>query len=124
MFLRKSEPGVYRIIREKDSFLEKNNQFMKQYMVEFDVPIPLTESFLDLIPAQREALDIYFSEGKLLSYTVASDRSRVWAVFIAESESELLTYIDDLPMTAYMDYDYSELMFYNTVHLMPAMSLN
>ena len=97
---------------------------MKQYMVEFDVPIPLTDSFLDLIPDQREILDLYFSEGKLLSYTVASDRSRVWAVFIAESESELLSYIDDLPMTPYMDYDYNELMFYNTVHLMPAMSLN
>ena len=97
---------------------------MKQYMVEFDVPMPLTESFLDLIPDQRELLDTYFSEGKLLSYTVASDRSRVWAVFITESESELLSYIDDLPMTKYMDYDYSELMFYNTVHLMPAMSLN
>ncbi len=104
--------------------MEKNNQFIKQYMVEFDVPIPLTDNFLDLIPEQREALDLLFAEGKLLSYTVASDRSRVWAVMIAETESELLSYIDNLPMTPYMDYDYCELMFYNTVHLMPAMSLN
>ena len=104
--------------------MEQNNEFAKQYMIEFDVPHPLTEDFLGMIPEQREALDQLFSKGKLLSYTVASDRSRVWAVMIAESESELLSYIDDLPMTPYMDYDYSELMFYNTVHLMPAMSLN
>jgi hypothetical protein len=104
--------------------MDPKNDFLKQYMVEFDVPSPLTEDFLDMIPAQREALDTLFSSGKLLSYTVASDRTRVWAVMIAETESELLTYIDDLPMTLYMDYDYYELMFYNTVHLMPAMSLN
>ena len=93
-------------------------------MVEFDVPMTITDDFLDLIPDQREAIDNLFSSGKLLSYTVANDRSRVWAVMIAESESELITIIDELPMTPYMDYDYSELMFYNTVHFMPAMSLN
>lgn len=104
--------------------MDQNNEFLKQYMVEFDVPNPLTEDFLEKIPNQRDALDQLFTNGKLLSYTVASDRSRVWAVMIAESESELLTYIDDLPLTSYMDYNYCELMFYNTVHLMPAMSLN
>ncbi len=104
--------------------MERNNEFLKQYMVEFDVPDSLTEEFLELIPEQREAVDSLFTAGKLLSYTVASDRTRVWAVMIAESESELIMNIDELPMTPYMDYDYSELMFYNTVHLMPAMSLN
>ena len=93
-------------------------------MVEFEVPQPITEDILSLIPDQREAIDMMFSEGKLLSYTVASDRTRVWAVMLAESESELIMNIDELPLTPYMDYDYSELMFYNTVHLMPAMSLN
>ena len=104
--------------------MDRNNDFLKQYMVEFDVPDPLTEEIMDLIPEQREAIDAFFSAGKLLSYTVASDRTKVWAVMIAESESELLKNIDELPMTPYMDFDYSELMFYNTVHLMPAMSLN
>lgn len=93
-------------------------------MVEFDVPETLSEDLLDLIPEQREAIDLLFSGGKLLSYTVANDRTRVWAVMIAGSESELISIIDELPMTPYMDYDYSELIFYNTVHLMPAMSLN
>ena len=93
-------------------------------MVEFDIPQPLTEDFLDMVPEQRMAIDDLFSKGALLSSTVSSNRRRVWAVMTAESESKLLSLIDELPMTSYMDYDYSELMFYNTVHQMPAMSLN
>ena len=79
---------------------------------------------MSMVPAQRNAIERLFSAGKLLSYTVAADKSKVWAVMMAESESELLSYIDEFPMTAYMDFDYCELMFYNTVHFMPAMSLN
>ena len=93
-------------------------------MVEFDIPHPLTEDFLDLVPEQREVIDDLFSRGELLSYTVSSNRRRVWAVIVTENESKLLNLIDELPMTSYMDYDYNELMFYNTVHQMPAMSLN
>jgi len=102
----------------------QNNDLLKQYMVEFEVPSPLSEEFLNMIPAQRASLDSLFSRGKLLTYTVAADRSRVWGVLVASTESELLSYLDELPMTTYMDYDYYELMFYNTVHLMPAMSWN
>jgi len=104
--------------------MDQNNELLVQYMVEFDVPQPLTEDLMDMIPDQRASLDDLFTSGKLLSYTVSSDKTKIWAVMIAESESELLSYIDELPMTPYMDYDYHELMFYNTVHFMPAMSLN
>ena len=93
-------------------------------MVEFYVPQPLTEDFLDMIPKQREAVDELFATGKLLSYSLAMDRSTLWAIMLADNESELITLIDSLPMSAYMDFDYSELMFHNTVHLMPTMSLN
>jgi len=104
--------------------MDQNNDLLMQYMVVFDVPQPISEDILDLVPEQRDSLDELFTSGKLLSYTVAADRSKVWAVMIAESESELLTYIDEMPMTPFMDYDYYELMFYNTVHFMPSMSLN
>lgn len=102
----------------------EDNKVLKQYMVEFDVPYPLTDDILDLIPDQKEAIDELFTSGKMLSYTLALDRTRVWAIFLAEQESELISYIDYLPMTSYMDFDYKEIMFHNTAHLMPAMSLN
>jgi len=104
--------------------MDQNKDLITQYMVEFDVPQPMSEDLLDMVPDQRDTLDDLFASGKLLSYTVSADKSKIWAIMIAESESELLTYIDELPMTPYMDYDYHELMFYNTVHFMPSMSLN
>ena len=104
--------------------MDQNDSYMMQYMVEFEVPQPLTEDLLDMIPEQREAIDRLFTSGKLLSYSLSADRSRLWAVILAESESELMLYIDRLPMTPFMDYDYNELMFYNTVAIMPSMSLN
>ena len=93
-------------------------------MVEFDVPQPLTEELLAMIPAQREAIDKLFVDGKLLSYSLSEDRSRVWAIMLAKDEAELIESINALPMTLFMEFDYQELMFHNTVHLVPSMSLN
>ena len=79
--------------------MDQNNDILVQYMVEFDVPQPFTEELMSMVPAQRNSIEQLFTSGKLLSYTVAADKSKVWAVMIAESESELLSYIDELPMT-------------------------
>ncbi|MEL6122396.1 MAG: hypothetical protein AAFQ02_07015 [Bacteroidota bacterium] len=104
--------------------MEDNDlQYLNQYMVEFDVP-PLSDDLLDLIPDQRDVVDDMFASGKLLSYSLTEDRRKLWAVMLAQSESELIMLIDMLPMTGYMDYNYHELMFHNTVHLIPSMSLN
>lgn len=92
-------------------------------MAVFDVP-PLSDDLLEMVPEQRERLDDLFAQGKLLCYSFSLDQSKLWAVMMSESESELITIIDLLPMTPYMDYDYHELMLHNTVHLMPSMSLN
>ena len=104
--------------------MDQKDNYVRQYMVEFEVPLPLSEDLLDMIPEQREAIDQLFTSGKLLSYSLSSDRSRLWAIMSASSESELIMHIDRLPMTPFMDYDYQELMFYNTVAIMPSMSLN
>ena len=93
-------------------------------MVEFFVPSPVTEELKSMIPAQREAVEDLFVSGNLLSYSLSLDRERLWAIMLADTESELLNLIDSLPMTDFMDFDYKELMFHNAVHLMPAMSLN
>ena len=101
-----------------------NNKIPKQYMVVFNVPYPITDDILDLIPDQKIAIDELFTSGKILSYTLSLDRSKVWAIFMADQESELFSFIDRLPLTSHMDFNYHEIMFHNTVHLMPAMSLN
>lgn len=93
-------------------------------MVVFDVPLPVTEEIISLIPDQRAAVNRLFTNGKMILYTLSNDRSKLWAVFLAESESELLTLIDKLPISSYMDFSYHDLMFFQSSQLLPAMSLN
>lgn len=101
-----------------------DQQNIKQFMVEFKVPSPFPAELYRLIEDHRAVVNKFFNKGKLTSYALASDRSKLWAVFLASSESELLQLIDKLPLSQYMDYDYQELMFHQSIRLLPAMSLN
>ena len=95
-----------------------------QYMVEFVVPTPLPDELFQMIPEQRKEVDNLFTSGHLLSYTLSMERNKLWAVFLAGSESELLSHIDQLPLSKYMEYNYYELMFHQSLKLLPTMSLN
>lgn len=95
-----------------------------QYMVEFIVPYPITEEIISMIPDQRAVVEKLFAGGKLVIYSLAEDRSKLWAIFVASTESELLKLIDRLPLSSYMEYDYHQLMFHQSVQLLPALSLN
>ena len=96
----------------------------KQYMVEFDVYYQIDGDFERKIPLQRSAINKLFESGKLLSYSLSKERTKLWGVFLVDSESELVNIIEELPLTPYMDYDYSELLFHNGLSLIPTMSLN
>ena len=96
----------------------------KQYMVEFDVYYRIDGEFESLIPAQRREISKLFESGKLLAYSLSKERTKLWGVFSVDSESELVSLIERLPLTPYMDYDYNELLFHNGLSLIPSMSLN
>lgn len=105
--------------------MEEQSEALKgQYLVEFDIPQPLPDYLVDMIPQQREAMDELFADARLLSYAVTLDRTKVFAVFLAYDMDELIESINRLPMTIYMEYHIRELMFHNTVHMVPSMSLN
>ena len=96
----------------------------KQYMVEFDVYYHIDSEFESKIPEQRAAINKLFAKGKLLTYSLSKERTKLWGVFLVASESELIAIIEKLPLTPFMDYDYSELLFHNGLSLIPSMSLN
>lgn len=96
----------------------------KQYIVEFTIFDPFNDEIEKLIPSQQMAVFKLFQEGVLHSYTLSLDRTRLWAVFSADSESELVRILSNLPMHNLMDYDYTELMFHNAASYLPAVSLN
>ena len=92
-------------------------------MVEFVVPF-LDQEMMDLIPRQRLIINDYMLEKKISTYSLSEDRGRLWAVFTVSSEDELLELVEALPMTPYMSYDYTQLMFHNMLQIVPSHSLN
>ena len=63
-----------------------------QYMVDFSMPEVLTDDFMQLTPYQRDAVNRLFSEGKLTNYALSLENSKLWAVFKASSEMEVMEF--------------------------------
>jgi hypothetical protein len=93
------------------------------YMVEFEIPV-LTQEMMALLPRQRMVINEYMLNKKISTFSLAIDRSRLWAIFAVESEQELIELVNDLPMTPFMKYIYTELMFHNMLQIVPNYSLN
>ncbi len=96
----------------------------KTYMVEFELPETLTEEFLALIPQQRYMINNLLADGTLKAYSLAMDRSKLWAVLSADSEIEAMEVVSQMPLADYMTPLLSELMFYNGAEMVLQFSLN
>jgi muconolactone delta-isomerase len=98
---------------------------MTQYMVEIALPSELTEEFLTLIPKQRALVNQLFNQGKLTSYSLALDRSKLWATVLAESVEEVVHTLSMLPLRKYMEVEIHQLAFHqNTTHNLARISMN
>lgn len=98
---------------------------MSQFMVEFDLPVDMTEEFTVKIPLQRLKVNALMESGKLLSYALSLDRQKLWCVVKAQTEFDAIEIISEFPLISYMDPTITELMFNNIVSLrMPLFSLN
>lgn len=96
-----------------------------QFMVDFSLPESLSEEFMSLIPYQRAMIGKLFKEGKLVNYALSLENSRLWAVFNADSELEVMDLLADLPLSEFMQVEISMLTFYNdAAPAMPHFSLN
>ena len=96
------------------------------FMVEFKLPNPLSEEFINLIPANRMVTNRFLNTGKFQSYTLSADRSKLWVVVVAESELEVMEIISELPLSDFMLPNIVPLAFHNTTSAwrLPALSLN
>lgn len=94
-------------------------------MVDFTMPTLMTDEFVGKIPEQRALVNRLFEEGRLLTYALSLEASKLWAVFTAETEADLLELVSTMPLTPYMQMRVSELTFYNAAHpFIPAFSVN
>lgn len=94
-------------------------------MVDFTLPAELPQEFVNKIPEQRSLVNRLLNEGKILNYALSLENSKLWVVFCAHSESELMEMVHRLPLTRYMKVKVNELTFYNSVNaFVPAFSVN
>ncbi|MCB0618132.1 MAG: hypothetical protein KDC43_13985 [Saprospiraceae bacterium] len=93
-------------------------------MVEFDLPEEMNEEFLRLVPEQRQFINYLLAEGKVQSYSLALDRSRLWIVMVGKTELDIIEVIDRMPLQAYLDPSISELAFHNKQEHVLQFSLN
>jgi len=96
----------------------------KQFMVEFELPEVFDEKIIALVPKQRNVVNQMLAKGKVKTYSLAMDRSMLWAIFVAETEFEVLEMISEFPMADYMTPYITELMFTNTENQVLQFSLN
>ncbi len=98
---------------------------LSQYMVDFTLPQDLSEEFVSHIPQQRKAVNRLLNEGKILNYALSLENAKLWAVFAAPSEVDLMELISSLPLTRFMKVRISELTFYSAAQsLSPVFSVN
>ncbi len=94
-------------------------------MVDFSLPALMPQRFIDLIPEQRIVVNRQFIEGKLCNYTLSLEHSKLWAVYTASSEREVLNLIAQFPLTKYMEFKIYPLTFNQSAnHFLPDFSLN
>jgi len=98
---------------------------MNQYMVTIDLPAVLTGKFFALIPEQRRRVDELMAEGRILAYTLAVDRSRLWVTVRADTKGEVVDLINSMPLGKFMTAAIQELAFHRQQHPMTMpLSLN
>lgn len=94
-------------------------------MVEIQLPAFMSEDFKEKIPAQRKKINELMEQGRMMSYALADDYSKLWCVVRAETEFEVMSLISEFPLIDYMEPKINKLMFNNVVAMrLPMFSLN
>ncbi len=98
---------------------------MTAYMFQFELP-PMNDEMAAKIPQQRASVAALFSDGRLLSYSLAQSRLALWCVVTAENEQEAMELVASFPLHPYFaDVMCQSLMFHHTVSsTLPNISLN
>jgi len=98
---------------------------MNQYMIDIDLPIPITEEFAELIPQQRAHVNSLMTDGRIASYSLSMDRSRLWVIANAATPEDARSIIATFPIIPFIKFRVHELAFHNSVRfLRPQFSLN
>ena len=94
-------------------------------MVDIDLRDAHTDEFMKLVPSQRSMVNNLMFDGKINSYCVSLDRSKVWIMMVATDEDAVIDILSKFPLIQFMDCEISELLFFNSAqHNFAHISLN
>lgn len=98
---------------------------MAEFLLNSELLEARSADFMQLIPMHRAYIDDMIMEGKITSYAVSMDRTRLWAVIVAETEADAINIISRFPIIDHMEFEIFELLFHNAAHdLVSHISLN
>ncbi|MCD6069259.1 MAG: hypothetical protein K0S33_4085 [Bacteroidetes bacterium] len=97
----------------------------KSFFIDIQLLNSFKPEFFELVPAQRKIVNQLMDEGKIISYSLALDRSRLWMVADAKDEHGILDMLATFPLIHFMKPEIHELAFHDNVHSgFPHLSLN
>lgn len=98
---------------------------MNIYIIDAILPEEMSEGFLALIPFQRARVGQLMSDRKLIGYSLAADRSKLWITLVADSPEEALSILNTFPLYPWMTCKIHDLAFHHTSQsLLPEISQN
>jgi len=86
---------------------------VNQYMVDVSLPEFPDEAFFSKIPEQRTLINRLLEERVVQSYALSADRTKLWIVIRAQSDSEAFDILATFPLYDYFRFDIYELAFHN-----------
>lgn len=97
---------------------------MPLFLVESKIA-PINERMTRLIPKQRQYVDELFERGVLHMYAVNDTIDKWWCTIEADSESDVLLVLSEMPIIEWLNPVVHGLMFYNSAdQMIPPISLN
>jgi muconolactone delta-isomerase len=97
---------------------------MHHFMIDMTLPDVPTREFLQLVPKQRAQVARLLGERRIISFSLAVDRSKAWAMMLAESEDEVAAILATFPLRKFMRVDIHRLQFVENATLVAHISLN
>lgn len=96
-----------------------------EYLVDIDLPVPFSDEFMSLVPAQRSQVNRLMSEGTITSYALSIESGKLWVSMIAESEENIKELLNTFPIFDHIFFTINKLTFQNSINFrIPQFSLN
>jgi|694.fasta_scaffold24620_3 hypothetical protein len=98
---------------------------MSYFMAELWLPQPLNDEFYALIPRHRKMVNDLIERGIVNSYTVDENRTKIWILFSASEESEVLAHLKNLPIFRFVKVEIFKLFIADgDIFRLPKVNLN